>query len=43
LSIYQTLVLLVFDNKDETTYEEILESTKIGKKIDKVKNKSSFL
>jgi cullin-4 len=29
LSIYQSLVLLVFDNKDEMTYEEILESTKI--------------
>jgi cullin 4 len=30
LSLYQTLVLLLFNNKDIVTYEEISESTKIG-------------
>lgn len=29
VSFYQTLVLLLFNNKDSMTYEEILESTKI--------------
>ena len=28
--MYQTLVLLLFNNKDEVPYEEISESTKIG-------------
>lgn len=30
LSIYQTLVLLLFESKDEVGYDEINESTKIG-------------
>jgi hypothetical protein len=30
--MYQTLVLLLFNNKDDISYEDILESTKIGKK-----------
>lgn len=29
LSMYQTLVLLLFNNKDDISYEDILESTKI--------------
>lgn len=31
LSLYQTLVLLLWNDKDELNYEEIYESTKIGK------------
>ena len=29
MSLYQTLVLLLFNNKDTVSYEEISESTKI--------------
>ncbi len=33
VSLYQTLVLLLFNNNDSVLYEEIYESTKIGKTI----------
>ena len=31
VSFYQALVLLMFNNSDKLSYQEILESTQIGK------------
>jgi len=33
LSLYQTLALLQFNEKDQVNYEEISESTKIGRSL----------